>query len=83
MYFLRLNCYSYKNLISLKRALKKLQVRNAIISELYLRADKYFLLSEKRINEKLFIKNEYIKSILSEHATLISKNALKEVYELL
>ena len=73
----------YRTEEGLKRALIKLQIKNAKISELYLRANKYFLLSEKRIDEKLFIKNEYIKQILHEHAKLISRNALNEVIKLL
>ncbi|MBR2043169.1 MAG: hypothetical protein IJ946_02395 [Clostridia bacterium] len=83
MYCIKLNCYRFENIKSLKRALIKLQIKNAKISELYLRANKYFLLSEKRIDEKLFIKNEYIKQILNEYAKLISRNALNEVIKLL
>ncbi len=78
-----LHCYYCANLNELARILRQLIAKNARISRLYFKGDRYFLLSEKCADSKICNSSEHIEGVLEEYAHLISKNAAKEIERLL
>ena len=77
------HCYYCENLKEVKSVLKRLISINTKNCKLFYKDNKYYILSEKYIDIKLYSSSEYIEQVLEEYAHLISKNADKEIVELL